>query len=552
MKRYLISSIFIVAMLFSVGISPAFAQPDEAALNQLSRQPVQHGGRLKPFDSFARETVLAITDKVRFEKNNPTWLVWQWIADGEAWADRPILRVRYEALRKELKLSDDQPRIAPSVLLNNFQFRTLAQEAIQKDRGKQELTALEKKRVDLFNRARHFEAVARATMPGFIPHAKESSAAWLPLETLTDSDLPRLLASIYTPESVSELQASWQALNQVIATEDANLREVVSRFVIAHEKILEQSEVPINRRQIGVEVQYHKTHPFRWAWILYLVGAIICFVSLIRKETYSPGVIIVLMAFLLSTIGFALRCYIAGRPPVTNMYESVVWVSWGATFFALILYYFYRSTWIVIPAAIVSALGLVVADSLPAVLDASLSPLVPVLRSNYWLTIHVLTITLSYGAFALAWGLAHVFLIVSAFQRENTERLKTVGLFMQRALQIGVILLAAGTILGGVWAHYSWGRFWGWDPKETWALIALLVYLAVLHGRYVNWWGAFGTAVGSLFAFFGIIMAWYGVNFVLAAGLHSYGFGGGGFPYVLLVVALDVLITLGLVWKAKH
>jgi hypothetical protein len=106
------------------------------------------------------------------------------------------------------------------------------------------------------------------------------------------------------------------------------------------------------------------------------------------------------------------------------------------------------------------------------------------------------------------------------------------------------LLLAAGTILGGVWANYSWGRFWDWDPKETWALTALLVYLFVLHGRIAGTWSGFGLAVGSVLAFQSIVMSWYGVNFVLGVGLHSYGFGSGGFVYAGTFVIAELAFTL--------
>ena len=244
--------------------------------------------------------------------------------------------------------------------------------------------------------------------------------------------------------------------------------------------------------------------------------------------------------FALHSLGFYLRCVVAGRPPVSNMYESIIWGSWGIVFFAFILLYFYRNVWIQVSAAAVATLALILAQSFPALLDPFISPLVPVLRSNYWLTIHVLTIVLSYGAFALAWGLGHVAVFLYAFKPQNTSLQETLVIFLYRALQIGVVLLAAGTVLGGIWANYSWGRFWGWDPKETWALIALLGYVAVLHGRFSGWMGPFGFSVSSVIAFLGILMAWYGVNYVLAAGLHSYGFGGGGVFYVLAAVGIDL------------
>jgi hypothetical protein len=116
------------------------------------------------------------------------------------------------------------------------------------------------------------------------------------------------------------------------------------------------------------------------------------------------------------------------------------------------------------------------------------------------------------------------------------------SVFLYRALQAGTLFLAAGTLLGGVWASYSWGRFWGWDPKETWALIALLTYLAILHGRFLGWIRDFGLAVGALVGGLTVLMAWYGVNFILGTGLHSYGFGSGGYGYVAGFVVLEVAV----------
>ncbi len=285
------------------------------------------------------------------------------------------------------------------------------------------------------------------------------------------------------------------------------------------------------------------------------MAALFFFVALVddrrrKQERDYPlwvGLAIYAGAILLHIVGFYLRCVISGRAPVTNMYESIVWVSLAAAVFALPIFFYLRNVAVVIIAAAVAALGLLVAESFPAVLDPALSPLVPVLRSNLWLTIHVLTITMSYGAFALAWALGHVVVFGYAF-RKQTENLTSLGNAVYRAIQIGVILLASGTVLGGVWANYSWGRFWGWDPKETWALIALLGYLIVLHGRFIGWFASFGIAMGAVLAFMGVVMAWYGVNFVLAAGLHSYGFGGGGYSSVSMVVLADLVFVAAAAW----
>ena len=112
--------------------------------------------------------------------------------------------------------------------------------------------------------------------------------------------------------------------------------------------------------------------------------------------------------------------------------------------------------------------------------------------------------------------------------QQTAATIKPLANFIYRTMQVGVLLIAAGTILGGVWADYSWGRFWGWDPKEVWALITLLVYLIPLHGRFAGWVNTFGLVMASVVCFLSVVMAWYGVNFVLGVGLHSYGFVEGG------------------------
>ena len=171
----------------------------------------------------------------------------------------------------------------------------------------------------------------------------------------------------------------------------------------------------------------------------------------------------------------------------------------------------------------------------------------PVLRSNFWLGIHVLTITTSYAAVGVAWMIGNMALGFFAFgpyvvdegKRRPPVFCGTLASLNYRVLQVAVLLLAAGTILGGLWADVSWGRFWGWDPKEVGALIALLVIMTALHGRRAGWHGDLSLAIGSVWGFCGVIWAWYVVNFILNAGLHAYGQGDDG-QWVWLVVVAGV------------
>jgi ABC-type transport system involved in cytochrome c biogenesis permease subunit len=290
---------------------------------------------------------------------------------------------------------------------------------------------------------------------------------------------------------------------------------------------------------IGMEMTFNRVQPFMWAWVLMLPAVLVFALcqSSGSRWLYVVGIGLYLASLGFQFYGFGARVAIAGRPPVSNMYETVIFVAFMSGIFALILEIVYRKTIFALAGAAVSTVALVLADQLPLVLDPKISPLVPVLRSNLWLIVHVMTIVASYAGGTLAWGLGNISLAMLAFGRPKPDTVKMLAQYTKRALEIAVLLLAIGTFLGGVWAAFSWGRFWGWDPKETWALIALVVYVIPLHARYIGWVKDFGLAVGAVLCYAAIVMCWYGVNFVLGAGLHSYGFGGGG-PYWVLWAGL--------------
>jgi ABC-type transport system involved in cytochrome c biogenesis permease subunit len=284
-------------------------------------------------------------------------------------------------------------------------------------------------------------------------------------------------------------------------------------------------------RQLRLEYFYNHFEGFYRAIWCYGIALVILIAAHLRKRggaLQKIGVAVALLGLVFHAAGMAMRCMIGGRPPVTNMYESIIWVAFAVSFFALLLVH-----------------------QMPIAMPSSIDPLVPVLRDNFWLTVHVLTITLSYAAFALAMGFGHILLWRYARNPAATRADAPMHFWLYRVLQLGVLLLAAGTILGGVWANYSWGRFWGWDPKETWALIALLCYILALHGRLAGWWTQFGLAVASVVCFLAVLMAWYGVNFVLGKGLHSYGFGIGGETYVATFVILDLLFVAFAIWRYR-
>ena len=174
-----------------------------------------------------------------------------------------------------------------------------------------------------------------------------------------------------------------------------------------------------------------------------------------------------------------------------------------------------------------------------AVMHRNIGAVTPILRDNFWLAVHVVTIMASYASAAIAMILGCIALGYYLFGRYHTTNATNAGRrppeacgvlagFIYTAIQITVLLLAAGTILGALWADEAWGHFWGWDPKEVWALVSLLVYLLGLHLRKLGWSGDFGMAVTAVFGFTAILATWYFVSFVLGSGMHSYGSGAGG------------------------
>ena len=309
-----------------------------------------------------------------------------------------------------------------------------------------------------------------------IPRPDDPKAAWYSLADLDKAEVPQV-----------QRLASWCARSSPpTCASDAAGVQTAGAALAARLAELAPGVYPA-RKDLAIEVHYNRAKPFRTAWLLYLLGflALLASFPLASRPLSRAGMALVVGGFLSHAYGMALRVIISGRPPVTNMYESVVWVAFGGMLFALVFEAVYKARYFAACASALAVICLILADNVP-ILDGSIEPLVPVLRDNMWLTIHVLTITLGYAAFTLAMGIGHLNLGLYFFRPAKAVLFKTLSLFLYRAVQVGTLFLAVGTLLGGVWASYSWGRFWGWDPKETWALIALLGYLALLHGRMVG------------------------------------------------------------------
>jgi ABC-type transport system involved in cytochrome c biogenesis permease subunit len=368
--------------------------------------PVQSGGRIKPLDSFAREVILFETGSRNYENWEPIDLIFSWISAPAFWESKKFIRVTREDVRRQLGLDEKRVLFSPHELFNNSNLAQYADRVGKRPQGTEPPGAPQ---VD----PREKEVKALLDRIGLF-HGLVSGQGWL----LVPKAYPKAWASLVDTDSEGELIRK-QFIETLKAYQSENGPEFERSSNLLREAI--EGEVPEYRtkfrRVVGAEALYNRTRPFLLAWGFYLVSALLWVLSTGLSETSGTTSWIkrikrlafscMFAAIGCHVFGIVLRCVIAGRPPVTNMYESVMWVSLGIIFFAVILYGIHRQAVIFSVACTLATLALMAGDSAPAILDPSIHPLVPVLRSNYWLTVHVLTITLSYAAFALTLGLAN-------------------------------------------------------------------------------------------------------------------------------------------------
>ncbi|MDP1880540.1 MAG: cytochrome c biogenesis protein CcsA, partial [Parachlamydiaceae bacterium] len=299
--------------------------------------------------------------------------------------------------------------------------------------------------------------------------------------------------------------------------------------------------------QLKMEALY-----INFPWISILILLYCCSVLLFLASYKYPhtslcryGWILLVLAFICHSFLLLLRSYILMRPPVSNMFETVLYVPWVTAFITFFFSVFRKQTFVLIAAALSSIILLIILKITD--LNQNLDQVQAVLDSQFWLTIHVLMVVGSYGVFILSGILGHFYLGLYIKNQKETALMKQIGEHILQSLYGGTTLLIIGTILGGIWAAESWGRFWDWDPKESWAFISSCFYLIWIHAYRFKRIKFFGLAIGSIVGLLAISFTWYGVNYILGTGLHSYGFGSGGewgyYAFILIEIGI-ILISL--------
>jgi len=506
---------------------------DKAHADKFGHLIVQDAsGRMKPMDTLSHEILAKLNRNDTFLGLNSNQVVLGMMLRPDAWREIAIIRTGDKEINKLIGLPESAKTAAFSQFfqvpdeISGYKLAQLVDEANRKAPGKRD--KFDKALLQVDERVNVAYMVYTGSLVRMWPKPSDKNHKWdatiEALQTLSpkESEIVRLLAVSY-----------FGSIDQAMKSGDWKKADEALDRIDKYQRFVGASVYP-NDLKSKVEIFYNKANVFEQLWPLYFVVGftllILSFIKIIKptfKEEWLSKVSfgLLVLFFAAHTAGLAMRWYISGHAPWSNGYESMIYIGWASVLAGFI--FSRRSVMTMAATAIMTGLILFVAHL--NWMDPQVTNLVPVLQS-YWLAIHVAMITASYGFLGLGALLGMITLILFILKKpENSVRLnlaiKELNAINEMSLLVGLILLTVGNFLGGVWANESWGRYWGWDPKETWALVTILVYAVVIHLRMIK--GAYSDyifSVVSLLAFTSVLMTYFGVNYYLA-GMHSYAKG---------------------------
>lgn len=554
--------IFLLLLLPTAAASARKVDTEHLLKNTLpERQARQWGrmqiqcptGRIEPVDTYTGKLLRKIYRSNSFEGLSSEQVIIGFLLNPTYWGNVPFIR----QANKELQQAYSLP---PGKYLRFFDVfdedgRYLMSEAVEAAyaRPAAERTRLEKDLLKLDEKVNILYSLRQGKMFALFPLPGDEGGRWcsagddLSVYSGRDSLFVSKIMPWYLGEAAAALRTgSWEGA-----------AEVLSLMNVYQQK---QSAVPLlTEGQVWWELFYNKARLFFWSAMGYMAVGLLLLIfavwQLLRPKRWLKAMILPLTAlvvavFLLHTSGIGIRWYISGRAPWANAYESMIYVAWATALAGLL--FIKRSTMTLALAAFFAGIILFVANL--NFMDPEITPLVPVLKS-YWLMIHVAVITASYGFFGISFLLG---LLTLGFMCAGSPakaallgpHIRELRIINEISLHIGLYLLTAGIFLGAVWANESWGRYWGWDPKETWALITMVVYAFILHARAVPLLRTdYAFSVMSVLGLAAVLMTYFGVNYYLS-GLHSYG--GGDTPPGLAAVFVVYACALALMGVAGY
>lgn len=518
------------------------------------------GGRMKPVHTFASELLRKLSKHESFKNLNASQVFLSIQQNPRLWFEVPVIYIEKfdDKLRDIIHIPHDQKYAKLIDFFDDKQNYVLGS-YLEKAHKSNIKSKFEKDVINVNNRVNLLYSAITGSILKIFPIPNDENNKWVSQNELLpkyykgkDSIFVNKILPIYLSTlTISKKENNYQKSEQIL------------NGLITFQKKYGTNIYPSDKK-IKLEIWYNKYDVFKNLFSYYMYISVLMFVLLIFQIFKSNKTIkwlintctaVIILLFLAHTAGLIARWIISNHAPWSNAYESMIYVGWATMLFGLI--FGKKSNMTLAATAFLTAFILMVAHW--NWMDPEIANLQPVLNS-YWLMIHVAVIVASYGPFALGMilGLISLILIILT-TKKNKQKInniiKELTIINEMALTVGLVMLTIGNFLGGQWANESWGRYWGWDPKETWALISIMLYAFVLHVRLVpKLRGIFVYNFLSVIAFASILMTYFGVNFYLS-GLHSYASGDQAitptFVYYSILVVTIIAITSYIKYK-KH
>ncbi|HZL10930.1 MAG TPA: cytochrome c biogenesis protein CcsA [Prolixibacteraceae bacterium] len=525
-------------------------QIDQAVIDDFSQLWIQGpDGRIEPFSTLASEILRKVSRQSAFEGRSPEEVMLGLYLYPELWRNVSLVKVSNPQIMELLGVSGSRIPLT-SFFDDAGNYKLMEPVKVAFSKGPAFRNVYEKELINLDERVNICFMVINGDMFGLFPGPTKDIKWYSPGSNpvgLASAD------SLFVNRGFEFLKES------LTGKGDISSRQILAS-IASYQSKFGSSYLPTDTRK-KVEIFYNTLNPFKRVFPLYLlvgfVLLIVSFVNIFRQKTMSSKVrlaftSVIGLGFLLHTVGLALRWYISGHAPWSNGYESMVYVAWASMLAGIIFGRKYPM--VIATAAMLSGIILFVAHL--NWMSPEITHLVPVLNS-YWLMIHVAIITASYGFLGMSAFIGLLVLVLYSISNSaNSKNVK--GLILQlttiseMSVTVGLYMLTIGTFLGGVWANESWGRYWGWDSKETWALITVVIYSFIAHMRMIpSLKGIYNYTIASVLGFSSVLMTYFGVNYYLS-GLHSYGRGSVDSVHWSVFVMVGIIAGLMILSNFKQ
>jgi ABC-type transport system involved in cytochrome c biogenesis permease subunit len=551
---------FLCLLLLAFTTTPTIAQ-ENINLKQWAQLPVLHDGRIKPIDSFAEIHLKKLSNK----KSVVDMSANQWLASvlfsPEDAALIPVFHIRnYQSLGLEKHNDKLYSYIEVTTALENQS--DIIQNLLKTPNDT--WNADQQSLITLYDNANIYAQLLRS-MTAILPLNIEGNKSYL---NLTKSNPTHKLLNLIKaggtgntyfkiiPEDWSDLNQNWLSPWQAVAVTDDKTTAHLQRWTSLASAYRDDNQAQWNDTvaqlqedlsvpRLKVEYYYNALKFLTLAGILYGLSFLLILIDNIftKANFYKITTLIFSFGVLANLTDIILRVYILQRPPVGTLYESIIFVALICTAAFLFLERKHKNQTGLLLGSITGALLLVTAHSFAG--EDTMDTLVAVLNTNFWLLTHVICITIGYAVCFLVAVIAHYFLALRAWQPHKTQLMEQLKQAVKTLIILALLFTSIGTILGGIWADQSWGRFWGWDPKENGALLIVLWLIWMIHSKMTKDLNELTYMIAAGFLSVIVVLAWFGVN-LLNVGLHSYGFITGVATGIAIFCAAEIIILGGI------